>query len=463
MNPLQVLILDLDPVACAAGDCRRLCGLVQGWFPDGELISQVATELPHKGTIRPDLLMIRLPEHPSAVACFEEIRSRWDTTPIMALVCSHLSTGIGPINSLLQVLDDFCSCPFSEFDVIPRVKKLLDRNRAQGPTPGVKSKDLNLDKLIGESESFIQAVARIPRIVRSEASVLITGETGTGKELFARAIHYNGIRRHKPFIPINCGAVPDHLFENELFGHVRGAFTDAHSSEKGLVSQAEGGTIFLDEVETLSTPAQAKLLRFLQDWEYRPLGTPRAVVAHVRLIGATNADLRSLIKAGLFREDLFHRLNILSLTVPALRDRISDVPLLAKHFLAKYAKQYNIGDLKITAAALHKLLRYSWPGNVREMEAILHRAALLSNSSAIGPNDLELPESNLPSAAPKGSLRQEKSRVLEHFEKAYLTNLLSELQGNISRAAQAAGTERRTFQRLIRKHGLERETFLKIA
>jgi DNA-binding NtrC family response regulator len=463
MKPQQVLILDLDPVPCTSGDCRRLCSVIREKFPDGELILKGATELPCEGTSQADLLMIRLPEHASAVACFEEVRRRWETTPIMALVCGHLRAGNGLVNSLLQVLDDFCTCPFSDFDLIPRVERLLGRSRGETRVRAVKPKGLNLDRLVGESENFIQAVAKIPRLTCSAATVLIAGETGTGKELFARAIHYNGSRRHKPFIPINCGALPDHLFENEFFGHARGAFTDAHSAEKGLVSEAEGGTIFLDEIDTLGTPAQAKLLRFLQDWEYRPLGTPRAQVANVRLISATNADLRSRIKAGLFREDLFHRLNILSLVVPALRDRISDIPLLANHFLTRYAEQYNLGDLKLTGGALHRLMRYPWPGNVREMEAMLHRAALLCNSSVIGPDDLELPESSPPYIPLTGCLRREKSRVVEQFEKEYLTTLLSELHGNISRAARVAGTERRAFQRLIRKHGLEREAFLKIA
>src|SRR5262249_50126838 len=158
------------------------------------------------------------------------------------------------------------------FDLLTRVERLLGRIRGRDKKPLVKPEGLNLDNLLGESDSFIQAVSKIPRLIRSDATVLIVGETGTGKELFARAVHYNGHRRHKPFIPINCSAIPDHLFENELFGHARGAFTDAHSTEKGLLCQAEGGTIFLDEVDTLSAPAQAKLLRFLQDWEYRPLG-----------------------------------------------------------------------------------------------------------------------------------------------------------------------------------------------
>jgi DNA-binding NtrC family response regulator len=288
------------------------------------------------------------------------------------------------------------------------------------------------------------------------ATVLIGGETGVGKELFARAIHYNGERRSRPFIPINCSALPDHLFENEVFGHARGAYTDAGSAEKGLLGEAEGGTVFFDEIDTLAPSSQAKLLRLLQDREYRPLGSSKSLVADTRVIAATNMDLRELVAEHRFREDLFHRLNVLSLRVPPLRDRLADIPLLATHFLGRYAAQYNRGNLRFSPSALRKMLSYSWPGNVREMEGLLHRAVVFGTGGTVEASDIELPMAAGAARAPAASAKDD---AMGEFERGYLVNLLAEHHGNVSHSARAAGKDRRTFQRLLRKHGIERLAF----
>jgi two-component system, NtrC family, response regulator GlrR len=310
---------------------------------------------------------------------------------------------------------------------------------------------------VGENREFLRAVSRIGKVTDSNATVLIGGETGVGKELFARAIHYNSPRRSRPFIPINCSAIPDALFENELFGHQKGAFTDAATSTQGLLAEAEGGTVFLDEIDSLSNASQAKLLRFLQDREYRPLGSGKTLVADVRVIAATNAELRLMVSARQFREDLFHRLNILCLHVPPLRERVTDIPLLANHFLAQYATAYDRGEIRFSLAAMRKMLSYSWPGNVRELEGLLHRAVVFSSSDVLDASDIELPDAAAGSAA--AALRGGKDLVMIEFERGYLTNLLAEHRGNVSRAAHAAGRDRRTFQRLLRKHGIERYSF----
>src|SRR5262249_8549394 len=212
-------------------------------------------------------------------------------------------------------------------ELLLRVKRLLQSKQKKAVSPGQPetSEALHFGALVGQSETFLCAIKNILPLAQSDATVLICGETGTGKELFARAIHYHSPRRNKPFIPVNCAALPDHLFENELFGHLRGAFTDARTSEKGLIAEAEGGSLILDEVDTLSPTAQAKLLRFLQDGEYRPVGSSRSVIADVRIIAATNMDLFERVKEKLFREDLYYRVIALSVVIPPLRERVEDI------------------------------------------------------------------------------------------------------------------------------------------
>ena len=296
--------------------------------------------------------------------------------------------------SVLTKVDDFLPCPFHESELLLRVRRLLQSKGTKAISsekPGT-NEALHFGALVGESESFVRAIKNILPLAQSDATVLICGETGTGKELFARAIHYHSPRRNKPFIPVNCAALPDHLFENELFGHVKGAFTDASSSEKGLIAEAEGGTLILDEVDTLSPAAQAKLLRFLQNGEYRPLGSSRSVTASVRIIAATNTDLFDRVKAKLFREDLYFRLNALSVIIPPLRERIEDIVHLSNHFLTQYAKERNTERRGISSDALRKLMAYEWPGNVRELEGVILRALVLTTSATLQPEDINLPQ-----------------------------------------------------------------------
>jgi len=316
---------------------------------------------------------------------------------------------------------------------------------------------LRLAGIVGESEPFLQVLEHLRRVAPSDATILLEGETGTGKELVARAVHEGSPRRSKPFVPVNCGALPDHLVENELFGHRQGAYTDAATSEQGLVAEAEEGTLFLDEVDTLSAAAQVKLLRFLQDRVYRPVGSAQSRTANVRLIAATNADLWPRVQAHRFREDLYYRLHVLAFRLPPLRERPDDIPRLVAHFLRHYGTHYGRGALHLSAATLHKLVVYPWPGNVRELDAVIQRTVLLASSPVVQPQDIELP---LPyqQAPVQGdtSFGEAKARVIEQFERTYLSTLLAIHQGNISRAAQHAGKERRAFTRLLEKYALQK-------
>ena len=326
--------------------------------------------------------------------------------------------------------------------------------------------------LIGTSKCFLQATGMIPILSASKSTVLISGETGTGKELFARAIHYCGERRSKPFVPVNCAALPDHLIENELFGHSRGAFTGALLEKQGLLHEADGGTLFLDEINSLSLSVQSKLLRVLQDQEFRPLGSTKSKTINVKIVAATNADLRHLVETRQFREDLFYRLNVLSISLPPLRDRKEDILLLANHALKVSAKEFGKPNLALGHTAKARLMSHPWPGNVRELQGVIQRAVAMASGDALEADDLDLPETGKPEL--KGptmallsreglsescSFQDMKARVIEEFERAYLSELLATHHGNISKAARAARKERRAFQRLLMKHGLDRRVF----
>jgi transcriptional regulator with PAS, ATPase and Fis domain len=311
---------------------------------------------------------------------------------------------------------------------------------------------IGLSQIIGASPLLLQQVERVPRFAQCDATVLISGESGTGKEIFARALHYLSPRAGRPFVPVNCGALPEHLMESEIFGHKRGAFTGAATDQPGLIHEAEGGTLFLDEIDGLTRAAQVKLLRFLQDGEYREVGSQQIAHADVRVVAATNADCGQLVRAGSFREDLFYRLNVLSLALPALRERRGDIVLLADHILETHAAGANAPPKKLSLAALNGLLGHSWPGNVRELENVLTRALVLCDRDTIELSDLNLPDDG---AIEVGlSFQQTKSRVVQRFEHDFLETVLHAHDGNITRAARAVKKNRRAFWELLRKHNL---------
>ena len=326
---------------------------------------------------------------------------------------------------------------------------------------------VTIGNLIGCSPAFQDAVELIRHIAETDAPVLIEGETGTGKEVAARAIHYSGARQARPFVAVNCGALPEQLIENELFGHARGAYTDAHGSQVGLVALADGGTLFLDEVESLCARGQVALLRFLQDLRYRPLGGHREELADVRIIAATNVNLWQLVLAKQFRPDLYYRLQILFLRLPPLRERIGDPGLLANHFVSVFSARYGWPRRRFDGDSAALLDRYEWPGNVRELENLVHRALLLTSDPVVVVPRLWLTGDQLPAESPHLvgdyfdlSLMEAKARVLDQFERVYVSRTLAQTGGNVSEAARRAGKERRAFGKLLKKYSIDKRMFL---
>ncbi len=328
------------------------------------------------------------------------------------------------------------------------------RNECESAKKALK-REFGLKQIIGGSKVVKELHEKINRISTCDVSVLISGESGTGKELAARAVHYLSSRVGKPFIPVNCGAIPENLFENELFGHVRGAFTDARFKQVGLVKEAEGGTLFLDEISVASSYIQVKFLRLLQDKEYKPLGDPGSHRADIRIIAATNKDLSGLVKEGAFREDLYYRLNIVPLHIPPLRERKEDIPLLVEHFVRKYSREYNKPIKEISKDAIEVFISYAWPGNIRELENKIQQLVVMSTSSVISARDLQLSLGKPPAKEIELEyFKEAKKRVIEAFEKTYLTCLLTEHRGNMVGAARRAGKSRTALWNLLKKHNL---------
>jgi len=317
-----------------------------------------------------------------------------------------------------------------------------------------------LSHILGRSKAVQALRSKIDKVSSFNIDVLISGESGTGKEIAARAIHYLSPRVGKPFIPVNCGAIPESLFENELFGHVKGAFTDAGLQQIGLVRQAENGTLFLDEVGAITPYVQVKLLRLLQNRQYRPLGDYKQHGANIRIIAATNTDLQSLVEKGTFRKDLFYRLNVVSLYVPPLRERREDIPILVEHFRQRYAKEYKKQIKGFKTDAMRQLISYSWPGNIRELENKIRQIIVMSENPVIDIEGFQLGTSQ--SAAKRSELEYfnvAKRRVIDSFARTYLTQLLEEHRGDVIGAARRAGKSRTGLWNLLKKYDIEPTQF----
>jgi len=320
--------------------------------------------------------------------------------------------------------------------------------------------------MLGQSSAFQRLREQLRRYAECDIQVLIEGETGTGKELAAREIHYASARSGRPFVPVNCGALPDNLIENELFGHERGAYTDARCAQPGLIDHARGGTLFLDEVDTLSSKAQVTLLRFLENNEYRPVGGGLSRVSNARVIAATNSCLEEEVAAGRFRRDLQYRLNALNVRMPPLREREGDVPLLAEHFLDAMARRLEGRSKQWSGEAMRILCAHAWPGNVRELENVVLRAYMQADGEVIEASavaelvdDVSALVGEFAQGDDQFGYHAARHHAIHMFERGYLLGLMERTQGNVTAAARLSGTERRQLGKLLKKHGIDTRRF----
>jgi two-component system response regulator GlrR len=345
--------------------------------------------------------------------------------------------------------------PFDDKELKAKIEEGLSPQRMRGEIQRLKSlvnELYGMENIVARSPGMQRLLQQVVQVADSDATILLFGETGTGKEVFARVIHSNSRRSKGPFVALNCAAIPETLFESELFGHVRGAFTNAHGAKRGLFQSANGGTLFLDEIGEMPLSMQVKLLRAVQEREVREVGSELSSKIDVRIIAATNKDLGEAVKNGSFRNDLYYRISVVPLFIPPLRDRRDDIPLLAQQFLTSSAKRANKGLRGFTPAALNRLVTHPWPGNVRELENVVEKAAVMTRQDMITP-DL-LPSMGSSPDSPLKPLTEAK----EEFEKTYLKNVLQLTGGNISRAAQFAGRYRADFYKMLKKYGLHPST-----
>lgn len=456
MQAAKILVVDDDTVAR-----ELLAEALKKEGYDVEAFSNGADAIERGRQQRVDLVLtdIRMGTVDGLTVLREFKRFSPDTSIVLLTAFGSLE---GAIEAIKQGAYDYLAKPFKKEEIKLVVQRSLDHCRLVRENTRfreeLKTKD-EWSPLVGSSPAMLEVYKLVARVSESKSTVLLQGESGTGKELIARAIHANGPRRDKPFVPVNCGALPDTLLESEMFGYEKGAFTGAVGTKAGLFEAANGGTLFLDEIGELGQALQVKLLRVMQDQEVRRVGGTGSLKVDVRIIAATNRDLEQFVKEGKFRDDLYYRLNVVRITLPSLAERKEDIPMLAHHFLQKCAAgspQVVCGFLPETMALLKQ---YRWPGNVRELENAIERAVSLSHGPLLTPDDL--PEAIRNASASNGDVKASKADedevclTLEEVEKRHLIRVLKETKGNKVKAAKILGIDRRTLYRMAERFGLD--------
>ncbi len=457
MQTATILVADDDAVARELlADALKQEGYAVEAFSSGEEVIARGRQ----GCVDLVLTDIRMGAVDGLTVLREFKRMSPDTAVVVLTAFGSLE---GAIEAIKQGAYDYLAKPFKKEEIKLVVKRSLDhcqlirentRFRQELSSKGQWS------PLVGSSTAMLEVYKLVARVAESKSTVLLQGESGTGKELIARAIHANGHRRDKPFIPVNCGALPDTLLESEMFGYEKGAFTGAVGTKAGLFEASNGGTLFLDEIGELGPALQVKLLRVMQDQEVRRVGGTASVKVDVRIIAATNRDLEQLAKEGKFRDDLFYRLNVVPITLPSLAERREDIPMLVHHFFEKYRARSSHGVHGVLPKTMVLLRQYRWPGNVRELENAIERAVSLSHGPLVTPEDL--PEAVRQGAIDEGDrkLSQEDPThdaylTLEEVEKRHLIRVLKETKRNKVKAAKILGIDRRTLYRMAERFGLD--------
>ncbi len=380
----------------------------------------------------------------SGLDLVRHVRENFKDTEVM-MITGYPSIE-GAVNAVKTGAEEFLAKPFTDDELLAAVRRVLDKLKIRRSGHITSDQVVHVHKgFIGCSKVMQKVFAAIAKAASTSATVLITGESGTGKELATRAIHYGSPRSSSPFVPVNCGGIPESLLESELFGHVKGAFTGAAESRAGFFHAADGGTIFLDEVSDMSLAMQVKLLRVLQDKEICMVGSSRARKVDVRILAATNKELNDLVKKKFFREDLFYRLNVITISMPPLRERDDDILLLARHFALKFAEEVGKPAPRFSDKAMQSLLSYEWPGNVRELENVVQRLVVMTDGDLI-----EVPD--LPCLMRFTALwKTGFSRSLAEVETEYISNVLESVDGNKTRAAEILGIDRKTLRQKLKQ------------
>ncbi len=452
----RVLVVDDEEVIVES--CRAILER-QGCLVDGELDGTRGRERALRGEYDLVLLDVRLPGS-DGLEILAAVRERRSDLEVIVI------TGHSTIETAVRAVKlgafDFVPKPFTPEELLSKVRAALDH--LDQHRPGRAAEDGELEGLVSDSEAMASVRAVIARVAGSEATVLIHGETGTGKELVAGILHGASARRDGPFVSVDCSALAPGLLESELFGHVKGSFTGALSTKPGLFELAEAGTLFLDEICNMTLETQGKLLRFLESGEFRPVGGVELKRVNFRLVAATNRDLAAMVEEGSFRQDLYYRLNVVPVRLPALRERPSDIPELIRHFLRKHGRQDAGKPLRFSPEALDRLKAYAWPGNVRELKNLVERLVVMVEGDTVrlehlpehvtGPADGALPEVPRSNDELKALKRTLRNHMFDDIERRFVIEALRRSDWNVSRAARETGLQRPNFHALMRKHGV---------
>ncbi|MBV9210328.1 MAG: sigma-54-dependent Fis family transcriptional regulator [Acidobacteria bacterium] len=451
----RILVVDDDRASC---DLLREIFVAQGWSVETAQTPEKALELAEREKF--DLLVsdVNLEAAKSGLDLLQTLREQ---CPVI------LVTGFGSLEAAVEASRegawDFISKPFKVEEVVATARRALEMSAPAKQTSEEAAATFTARYeeagLTGRSPAMIELYKEIARVAPARSTVLVTGESGTGKELVARAIHKHSPRSAAPFVPVNCGALTETLLEAELFGHTKGSFTGATADRKGLWEEAAGGTLFLDEIGETSPAMQVKLLRVLQEGEIRRVGSSRTTRVDARVVAATNRDLEREVKTNAFREDLFYRLSVVTLRVPPLKDRRSDIPLLAERFLGAASDNAGRGRLRFSEQTLKVLTAYDWPGNVRELESAVEYAALHARGAEVAPEDLpvKLQSNEVRQAAARTHLTAlyDDLPALDELERRYLIHVLETVGGNRTRAAEVLGIDRRPLYRMAERFGIK--------